>query len=296
MTQTATQIAKEFVKTSAPDLYLDVEHVDKDLISVTYRYRKEKFINVSMFDMMFRKKSEEKKPNKFSGELVARLATSSKDDSKGACRNAYVVNYAVVNAPGGGLGRLLYYIVMHYAGASGITADRVKSSYDAVSAWNKLSSDSEVKKLPLDDFYNPKTPDLEDDCNLASSGIYPTGKEHGERGEHSKEAHDWNPRLKGYESNEEKTEELYGENPKSPVEREKLAKEYKAKKASVLNYVYYGESREAINILNNAGKLAYNGKFVPKPSVDLSLMQKRTVPQALEENGLFLYEFLFGDS
>ena len=124
---------------------------------------------------------------------------------------------------------------------------------------------------------------------------YPTGKEHGEKGEHSEKAHDWNPRLKGYESHEESDADEYGEAPKiSKVEREERGQEYKKKKASVLNYVYYGEAREAINILNNAGKLAYNGKFAPKPSATLSSMQARNVPQRLEENHVFLFDLLFG--
>ena len=112
-------------------------------------------------------------------------------------------------------------------------------------------------------------------------------------------AHDWNPRLKGYESNEESNTDEYYSSDNTPkinkVEREERGQEYKKKKASVLNYVYYGESRQAINILNNAGKLAYNNKFAPKPSTHLASMQKRNIPQALEENYVFLYEFLFGD-
>lgn len=296
MSQIATQIATDFVKNSAPDLYINVEHFGKDIIHVTFRYQNQKFLDVSIFDMMLRDKTKQTKPEKFSGELFAKLATSNPEASVGECRDAYVVEYAIVNEPGGGLGRLLYYIAMHYAGSHGITADRLKSSADAVGAWNKLYADSEIKKLPLDDVYDPKTPDSKDDCNLASSGIYPTGKEHGKKGEDSEKAHDWNPRLKGYESHEESNDDEYADIPKiSKVEREKRGQEYKKKKASVLNYVYYGESRQAINILNNAGKLAYNGKFAPKPSTTLSAMQKRNVPQALEENHVFLFDLLFGD-
>ena len=138
MSQIATQIATDFVKNSAPDLYINVEHIDADIIHITFRYQKQKFLDVSMFDMMLRKKGEYKKPEKFSGELFAKLATSNKNASKGPCRDAYVVEYAIVNAPGGGLGRLLYYIAMHYAGSHGITADRLKSSADAVGAWTSI--------------------------------------------------------------------------------------------------------------------------------------------------------------
>ena len=121
------------------------------------------------------------------------------------------------------------------------------------------------------------------------------GKQHGEKGEHSEKAHDWNPRLKGYESHEEAEEDRYSENPKSEVEREERGQEYKKQKASVLNYVYYGQSNEAISILNNAGKLSYNGKFAPKPSTTLASFRRKDIPRPLEENHVFLYDLLFGD-
>ena len=102
--------------------------------------------------------------------IATRASAISK--AKGQCNDSYVVEYAVVNQPGGGWGRLLYYVAMHYVGENGLISDRVQSSVDAVATWNKLWNDTEIEKKPLDDFYDPKTPDKKDDCNLASSGKY----------------------------------------------------------------------------------------------------------------------------
>jgi hypothetical protein len=292
MTQIATQLAKNFLRDTPSNLYINVEHLDSDIIHATFRYQGEKFKDVSMIDMMFRDKTKPVQNQKLSGEVFAKFAKSNPEASKGSCRDAYVIEYAIVNIPGGGYGRLLYYVVMHYAASHGITADRVKSSSDAVGTWNKLWNDSEVQKLPLDDFFDPKTPDPNDDCNLASSGIYPQGKEHGEKAEHSKKAHDWNPYLKGHEGDDSDDSEEYE---KDPVLKQEKAEQYKKQKASKLNYVYVAESRQAINILNDAGRLAYNGKFAPKPTKTVSSIVGRNVPKPLEENHVLIYNLLFGD-
>jgi hypothetical protein len=289
MSAITTELANKLVsKTGEIDtnnLYIDVEKVDNDHISVKYKYKGEKVSSASLMNAMFSGPSrEQKKGSKIAGEVYATLATSEKGkkNAKGPCNNAYIVEWAVVSVAGGGWGRLLYYVAMHFAGKNGITADRIKSSSSAVEVWNKLWSDADVEKLPLDDFFDPKTPNLNDDCNLASSGVYGEKPTDEEKGADSAEAHDWNPSLRG----DKDTEKL------SPEEKAKRAKQYKEIKASKLNYVYRGESKEAINILANAGMLAINGQFPKKQTV----VANRSVPapKPLEEQ-VSLYGILFGD-
>jgi hypothetical protein len=295
MTRIATQLAKNLIAQTSQDLYIDVERIDKDIIHVSYRYKgKNKgYLRVGVFDMMNKNQENPKVPiSQLSGEIFARLAPSQAKVSKGPCNNSYVVEYAVTNIPGGGWGRLLYYIAMHYAGNNGLIADRIKSSSDAVVVWNKLWSDSEIEKRSLDNVYDPKTADPNDDCNLASSGIYSQEDGNLERAKHSKEAHDWNLYLQGKKNKKEDAEQEEDESD-DPAARQQRAEEYKKEKASKLNYTYISQSREAISLLNNAGKLAYNGKFAPKPAASLASSVK--APQAIREGHVLIYNLLFKD-
>lgn len=297
MTKVATEIAKKIVngtpEIDTNNLYIDVERIDKDIISVSYRYKGQYKQSPDLTDLMYGDKSKPTVNTKLTGEVFTRLATSTPKTSKGPCRNTYIVEYAAVNAPGGGWGRLLYYIAMHYAGKNGITADRVKSSSDAVAAWNKLWEDGEVKKLSLDDFHDPTTPDLSDDCNLASSGVYALlSGQADDKSIHSAEAHDWNKMLQGAKR-KRPGEESPEEQEESPEEKAQRAEKYKKEKASKLNYVYIADSREAINLLNDAGKLSYNGKFSPQKTALPT--QQALIPQpiAIKENRILIYNLLF---
>jgi len=299
MTTIATQLATKLVNETPSNLYLDVEHIDNDLIFITYRYKNESLQSVSLTDVMYRDKTKPTKVEKIKGELIARLATSSgqADKAKGSCNGSYVVEYVVVDPPGGGWGRLLYYVAMHFAKDKGLIADRIKSSGDAVATWNKLWNDPEINKTKqLDDVYDPKTPTRSDDCNLASSGVYNEKEDDKnlERKEYSRESHKWNPLLRGKkpDANEQDDEEY----DKDPVAAKERADKYKLEKASKVNYTYIADSKEAINILSNAGRIAYDGKFPQKPSATLASVTARPdVPRPLEENHVFLYGILFGD-
>lgn len=167
------------------------------------------------------------------GVLQAVFAGDMPEEAQGPCRNAYIVKIANIDDSSKGkikgLGRLLYYIAMHFAEGDGITADRIRSSADAVGVWNNLFADSEVTKKPLDDYKNDQTPEKEDDCNLASSGVYSIkGFEDLNKAADLSAATQWNPNLSG-----------------------KQSAEYIEKKSSKLNYVYYGDSQDAIDFLNN---------------------------------------------
>ena len=305
MTQKATELAKNLTKATDIDingLYIDIKRIDNDIITATYRYRNEKKQTASLHDLIYNQKSQSK-GGKLTGEASGILASSNMDASKGPCRNTYVIEYSVVNTPGGGWGRLLYYIIMHYAAEHGITPDRVKSSSSAVGTWNKLWADSEVEKLPLDDFFDPQTADPIDDCNLASSGVYgekePTSSDpkQAERYKQSKYAHDWNRMLRGDKKGVGDSVFDENEQPSSPEEMASRAEKYKKEKASKLNYVYVADSREAIKILIDAGMIAFDGKFPPKLSVTNLPVQKTPVPktiQPIRESHLSIYYLLFG--
>jgi hypothetical protein len=308
MTRIATELAQKIVAGTAEgidtaNLYIAVQKIDNDTITVEYGYKNEQKIPVSLFGVMY---GIDKKPvaggqTKLSGEVIGRLATSKPETAKGECRSSYIVEYSVVNSPGG-WGRLLYYVLMHYAGNHGITADRVKSSGAAVSAWNRLWEDSEVNKLSLDDFYDPFTPEKSDDCNLASSGAYGEKEleknaeaARKERALHSTEAHKWNRFLRGYEKAQEHEEDPDAPE-QTPEQRAERAEKYKKEKASKLNYVYVADSRDAVSILSDAGKLSFNGKFAPKQKTVAPTATRTNVPQPIslrEEYSLFA--MLYGD-
>jgi hypothetical protein len=290
MTTIATQLATKLVNETLKELYINVDHSFQDIIRVTYRYKDEpQEKDVSLTSAMEHDRTKPAEGEKIYGEVYAKLASSSPDKAKGPCNDSYVVELAVVNQPGGGWGRLLYYIAMHYAGENGLISDRVRSSSNAVATWNKLWNDSEIKKKLLDDFYDPKTPDEKDDCNLASSGKYSTEDSNKEKAKFSKSAHNWNYFLGGHRKETKgEYEELSDPNPER-------AKEYKEQKANKLNYTYISESREAISILADAGRLAYNGKFSPKKTTTISSINRPATPRPIEENHVFLYDILFGD-
>lgn len=290
MTTIATQLATKLVNETTKELYINVDHSFKDIIRVTYRYKDEpEEKDVSLFSVMGQNRPKPVEGEKIYGEVYAKLASSSPDKAKGPCNDSYVVELAVVNQPGGGWGRLLYYVAMHYAGKNGLISDRVLSSSDAVATWNKLWSDSEIEKKPLDDVYEPKTPEKQDDCNLASSGKYSTDDTHTEKAKFSKSAHNWNYLLRGQKKEKQDEYEILSDpNPEH-------AKEYKEQKANKLNYTYISESRKAISILADAGRLAYNGKFSPKKTTTISSVSPAIAPKPLEENHVFLYDILFGD-
>lgn len=219
------------------NLYINIDFVDNDLMFIEYRY-KDKKTAVTGF-----RSDAQKGENGIlvTGDLEAQLATSN-DGAKGQCWGAYIIRSVSVR-PQGGWGRLLYYIAMHFSGNKGITADREKSSASAVGAWNNLFGDNQVTKKPLDDIQNPITPSSEDDCNLASSGIYGMEK--------SKSSYEWNPMLLHGDSHEKSTEE----------DRLEKGEHYRKIKASKLNYVYYWQSPEIIEMLQKAGKLVINGQM-----------------------------------
>jgi len=231
MTATALTLAKYLMDNPAikkQGLYIDVVFNPKQTIEIDYRY---KDLTRLASSVNLESANIEKGTNILKGNLIATFAGTDKEKNKGDCLDAYVVEYSATNIKGG-YGRLLYYIAMSLVGDAGITADRVLSSADAVGAWNNLYADPEVKKLPLDDFYNPKTESTKDDCNMSSSGIYgepedePEDEEKKQQAFHSLRSHDWNPKLSGKES-----------------------QEYKTQKASKTNYVYYGNSQDAIDFL-----------------------------------------------
>ena len=240
MSRVASELAQNLI-TGVPgldtkNLYISVRFIQNELMFVEYKYKDKPAERAGVNP--FGKNSE----TLVVGDLEAQTAESNKD-TKGPCLGAFVIRSVAVR-PRGGWGRLLYYIAMHFAGKRGITADKIKSSPNDVSAWNKLYADSEVKKRLLDDINNPQTPEKEDDCNLASSGIYGHEK--------SKDSFDWNRELYGGDHDADT------ETPEEKQERLKKGEEYRKTKASKLNYVYYGTSEEAINALSRAGKIIVN--------------------------------------
>lgn len=291
MSNVAKEMAKKLVSNTAEGidtkgLYINVQKIDSDIMTVEYQYKSQTKSSVSLTGVMYGGQEKPSGSTKLAGEVTARLA-SSKKDAKGKCLDAFIVEYAVSNVAGG-WGRFLYYILMHYAGSHGITADRVRSSSAAVSVWNKIAADSSVNRLPLDDFYNPATATKDDDCNLASSGIYgekPVEKEASaaqkEKALHSKDAHDWNRLLRGEEETTQSEE----------TSKEEKAENYKNAKASALNYVYVGESKEAVDMLIQAGMLAINDQFPRKQAVVVG--RPTNVPKPLEEQ-VSLQDVLFG--
>lgn len=290
MTTIATQLATKLVNETTKELYINVDHSFQDIIRVTYRYKDEpEEKDVSLLSVMGLNSPKSVEGEKIYGEVYAKLASSSPEKAKGPCNDSYVVELAVVNQPGGGWGRLLYYVAMHYAGKNGLISDRVLSSSNAVATWNKLWNDSEIQKKSLDDVYNPKTPEKKDDCNLASSGTYSTEDTDAEKAKFSKSAHNWNYLLRGQKKEKKDEYEILSD---PNLDR---AKEYKEQKANKLNYTYISESRKAISILADAGRLAYNGKFSPKKTTTISSINPTTAPKPLEENHVFIYDILFGD-
>lgn len=225
MTSKAVSLAESlFGDVEARNLFIKVE-VNIERISIQYQY-----------DSKRSQPADFGSKKKLNGSVVAYAASVNKDKSLGPCFNAYIVDQSLVNKQGG-YGRILYYLAMHFAGDKGITADRVLSSMQAVGAWNNLYADSEVIKKSLDDFYNPITPPPEDDCNLASSGIYEDNPNEPEsvKTTHTQSSYSWNPSL--------------------------ADKKYRAIKASKLNYVYVADSTDLINYLTSINiPVAINGE------------------------------------
>lgn len=238
----AEQLINGIAGIDTENLYINVDLTGTDSIMIEYRY-KDKKTAITGFHSSVQKGE---KGDLVTGDLEAQLA-SSNEEAKGPCLNAYIIKNVAVR-PQGGWGRLLYYIAMHFSGEHGITADREKSSSSAVGAWNNLYADSEVQKLPLDNVFDPITAPKDDDCNLASSGIYGYEK--------SKDSYQWNPMLS---YGDERNVDI--ENIAPEEERLKKGDEYRKIKASKLNYVYKGRFPEVIGMLQQANKLVVNGKI-----------------------------------
>lgn len=255
MSAVALKLAKQMIDgisgIKTEGLYIKVIHQDSDLIFVEYQYAGKK-AQTTGFNSAEVKSSE---GVLVQGELEAELATGNKG-AKADCLDSFIIRN-VSARPQGGWGRLLYYIAMHYAGNHGITADREKSSGSAVGAWNNLASDSSVVRKQLDDFKSPTTPDTKDDCNLASSGIYGH--------ENSRDSYEWNPMLSyGDERHINPDDIIDGK----VSEKDRLAKgdEYRKTKASNLNFVYYHQIPDVVNMLTKAGKLFVDSD--PKPMTE----------------------------
>lgn len=81
----------------------------------------------------------------------------------GDCNDAMEVK---MSAASKGYGPLMYDIVMS-DGDGGLMPDRISTSDKAKNVWKFYSSKrKDVKKTPLDDYDNPKTPDTGDDCQV----------------------------------------------------------------------------------------------------------------------------------
>jgi hypothetical protein len=242
MSEVFSSLASKLIKGSEgidnDGLYINVDFVDEDLIFVDYRYKNKKGSRTGFYSSA--EKGEQ--GMRVLGELEAQAA-STNEGAKTNCLGAYIVRN-VSARPQGGWGRLLYYVAMHFASTKGvgITADRVKSSANAVSAWNNLYSDPSVRKELLDNYLEPTTQPIEDDCNLASSGIYGAEK--------SKDSYEWNPKLQHGDSEESETEE----------KKTGKGEEYRKIKASKLNYVYKGSFPDIISQLIQTGKLHVGGQ------------------------------------
>jgi len=237
MTSNAVSLARTlFRDVETRNLYIKVE-VDKQRISVSYQY-----------DSKRSQPADFGSKKKLNGSVIGYAASVNKDKSLGLCHNAYIIDQSLVNKKGG-YGNLLYYLTMHFSESNGITADRVLSSADAVNSWNRLYDDPEVTKKLLDDFHDPKTPPIEDDCNLASSGVYGNNPKESEtlKTKHTQSSYSWNASL--------------------------ADEKYKITKASKLNYVYVANSSDLIDFFASINiPVAVNGeqpnfKDEPSPTV-----------------------------
>jgi hypothetical protein len=238
MTTKAVSLAESlFGDVETRNLFIKVE-VDGQRISVSYEY-----------DNKRSQPADFGSKKKLNGSVIAYAASVNKDKNLGPCFDAYIVDQSRVNKKGG-YGNLLYYLTLHFAGDKGITADRILSSMEAVNSWNRLYADSEVVKKPLDDFYDPKTPPPEDDCNLASSGIYGDTTEEPEsiKSRHAQSSYSWNASL--------------------------ADEKYRAIKGSKLNYVYVADSSDLIDYFTSINiPVAVNGKqpeFKDEPTLTLT--------------------------
>lgn len=82
---------------------------------------------------------------------------------EGDCNDAMEIK---MSAASKGYGPLMYDIVMS-DGTGGIVPDRISTSGRAKNVWKHYSSKrADVKKVPLDDYDDPKTPDPCDDCQI----------------------------------------------------------------------------------------------------------------------------------
>lgn len=225
MTSKAVSLAERlFGDVETRNLFIKVE-VDGEHISVSYEY-----------DNKRSKPADFGNKKKLNGSVIAYAASMNKYKNLGPCFDAYIVDQSRVNKKGG-YGNLLYYLTMHFAGDKGIAADRILSSDQAVNSWNRLYDDSKVIKKPLDDFFDPRTLPPEDDCNLASSGIYSLTPEEPEsvKLRHAYSSYSWNDNLED--------------------------KEYREIKASKLNYVYVADSSDLIEYLTSINiPVAVNGE------------------------------------
>ena len=249
MSAVALKLAQQMVDGASGvdtlDLFINVIHQDSDLLFVEYGYKGQKTQQTGFHATT----QQGAGGQKVQGDLEAELAPGNKG-AKGECLSSYIIR-SVSARPQGGWGRLLYYVAMHYAGEHGITADREKSSSDAVGAWNNIARDPAVSKKPLDDVQNPQTPGKEDDCNLASSGLYGHEK--------SRDSYEHNPMLSyGDERNMDPDDVIDGK----VSEKERLARgdEYRKTKGSTLNFVYYAQIPDVIAMLTKAGKLVVDNQ------------------------------------
>ena len=101
-----------------------------------------------------------------------KIVPSSMKSAVGNCNNAWKVLHAKAS---NNLGPFLYDIAMEWAtiNGGGLTCDRMSVSDSAYNLWdyyikNRVST-GEIEIVNHDMMYNPKTPELEDDCRELSS-------------------------------------------------------------------------------------------------------------------------------
>jgi hypothetical protein len=106
---------------------------------------------------------EEGNPIVKSGVFVKK---TNKSNSGAECLGSYYVKYSA-SWPGTGMGPAAYEAAMWYY--DGLTSDRNLTSSSAANVWKNYSDrakSGEIEALEFDNFEDPRTPPVEDDCKL----------------------------------------------------------------------------------------------------------------------------------